>query len=50
MPHVFIDIRVKPEALRRLEAMPGMRVTCVEPAREARELPTETIRDAEVVP
>jgi len=49
MPKAIIDIQVKPEALRRLEAMPGMRVECVGPSNDTRELPAEIIRDADVL-
>lgn len=49
MPHVLIDIRVKPDALRRLEALPGMRVTCVGPHTDPHELPAEIIRDADAL-
>jgi len=49
MPKIVIDIRAQPEALRRLESLPGVRVVCVGPANEARELPPEIIRDAEML-
>lgn len=49
MPKVLIDIPVKPEALRRLESLPGARVVCVGQAREARELSPELICDADVL-
>ncbi|MBI5773241.1 MAG: D-2-hydroxyacid dehydrogenase [Verrucomicrobia bacterium] len=49
MPHILIDIRVKPEALHRLEALPGARVTCVGPHCEPHELPAELIRDVDAL-
>jgi len=49
MPKVVIDIQTKPEAVRQLESLPGMRVVCVEPSTESRELPSEIIRDADAL-
>ena len=49
MPVILVDVRVQPDALRKLEAIPGARVTCVDPANEARELPSEIIRDVELL-
>ena len=49
MNKIVIDIRVKPESLRRIESISGMRVECVGPAYEAHELPAEIIRDADML-
>ena len=52
MPKIIIDIQVKPDALHRLQAIPGMRVECVEcvaPSNETRELPSDLIRDADIL-
>lgn len=49
MPKIIIDIEVKPEALERLQSLPGMRVECVGPSNEARELPPDLIRDADIL-
>ena len=48
MNKALIDIRVKPEALRQLEAL-GMEAVCVGPAEAARALPAELVREAEVL-
>ena len=49
MPKAIIDIQVKPEALHRLQALPGMHVECIGPSNEARELPSKLIRDADML-
>jgi len=51
MPHVVIDVRVKPEALAKLQAA-GVRTTVFEPVPmlgQARELPVEVLRDADIL-
>ena len=49
MPKAIIDIQVKPEALHRLQALPGMHVECIGPSNEAREMPSKLIRDADML-
>ena len=49
MPKAIIDIQVKPEALHRLQALPGMHVECIGPSNEALELPSDLIRDADML-
>ena len=49
MAKAIIDIQVKPEALHRLQALPGMHVECIGPSNEARELPSKLIRDADML-
>lgn len=52
MTKIIADVRLKPDAVRRLELLPGISVVPVEPRAlygEPRDLPIELIRDAEIL-
>jgi phosphoglycerate dehydrogenase-like enzyme len=46
---ILVDMPVKPEALRRLQALPGVTVQTVEPSEESRGLPPELLRDQRIL-
>jgi phosphoglycerate dehydrogenase-like enzyme len=49
MKQILIDMPVQPEALRHLEALPGVRVQTLPASEEVRELPPELIRHQHIL-
>jgi phosphoglycerate dehydrogenase-like enzyme len=52
MPHIVLDVRIQDDGLRRLQSIPHVRVTTLEPLTlhgAPRELPAEIARDADLL-
>src|SRR5690348_15118645 len=49
MTKIVVDIATKPETLAQLRALGDIQVESITPSNEARELPVELIRDADIL-
>src|SRR5262249_52603728 len=49
MKQILVDMPVHPEALRRLQELPGVRVHTIPPSEEARVLPPELLRHQQIL-
>ncbi len=49
MTPVLVDMPIKPEALRRLQALPGVTVQTIEPKEESRDLPADLLREQRIL-